>query len=139
MFNVLGATGSGWFTDRYNPRLLLAIYYGSRGIFLLCLPWLMASTVDLNLVVFVVGYGLLDLATVPPTITLCLDFYGEETGPVVFDWVNAAHQLGAGATAFLGGVARDMFGSYTVVWVGNGALCVTAVLMSLTINRTPTR
>ncbi|MGH3624798.1 MAG: MFS transporter, partial [Sciscionella sp.] len=69
VFNVLGATGSGWLTDRYNPPLLLAICYGLRGISLLCLPWLMAATMQLPLVAFVVGYGLLDLATVPPTIT----------------------------------------------------------------------
>lgn len=66
VFNAVGATGSGWFTDRFNPRWLLAIYYALRGISLVGLPLSMASTVQPPMLVFVVGYGLLDLATVPP-------------------------------------------------------------------------
>jgi sugar phosphate permease len=136
VFNVVGATGSGWLTDRFNPRWLLAIYYGLRGISLLCLPLTMASTAGPSLVVFAVGYGLLDLATVPPTILLCREFYGSANGTVVFGWVSAAHALGAGSAAFLGGVARGAFGTYTAVWLSAGVLCVVAAMLSSMIKRT---
>jgi sugar phosphate permease len=133
--NVVGATGSGWLTDRFDARWLLGAYYGVRGVSLVCLPLLMDSTVRPPMLLFVVGYGLLDLATVPPTITLCQEFYGRASGPVVFGWVSAAHAVGAGAAAFLGGVARGALGSYTAVWLGAAALCGVAVLMSLAIRQ----
>src|SRR5262249_23668004 len=38
IFNFAGATGSGWLSDRIDPRLLLAVYYGTRGLSLVYLP-----------------------------------------------------------------------------------------------------
>ncbi len=89
-----------------------------------------------GLMVFVVAFGLLDLATVPPVIALCREFYGEDSA-IVFGWVNASHQIGAALAAFLGGVARDTFGSYDFVWVLLGAACAAAALLSLVIRRAP--
>lgn len=139
IFNVVGAGGSGWLTDRFDPRWLLAVYYGLRGISLAFLPWLMTSTVHPTMLIFAVAYGLLDLATVPPTITLCQEIYGDDDGPVVFGWVNAAHQLGAGGAAFLGGVARGAFGTYTPVWLVSAALCLLAVVLAMLIKRGPVK
>ncbi len=136
VFNVIGATGSGWLTDRFHPCWLLAIYYAVRGILLGGLPLLMAPSIQVPMLVFVVGYGLLDLATVPPTITLCRRLYGPDNGPVLFGWVSAAHALGAGSAAFLGATARSALGSYTPVWLGAATLCAVAALMSLAIKRT---
>ncbi|MEU8486431.1 MFS transporter [Streptomyces sp. NPDC048641] len=136
IFNVAGTVGSGWLTDRADPRRLLATYYALRGLTLLALPLLLTSAVDTPLVAFTVVFGLLDVATVPPTIALCRAHYGADA-PVVFGWVSAAHQVGAGAVAFAGGVARDTFGSYDPVWVGAGALCAGAALLALTLRRPP--
>lgn len=55
--------------------------------------------------------------------------YGED-GPIVFGWTNAAHQLGAGASAFLGATARDAFGSYDPVWAALAAGCLVAALLA---------
>ncbi|MFE5023607.1 MFS transporter [Streptomyces sp. NPDC056656] len=134
IFNVAGTVASGWLTDRADPRRLLAVYYALRGLTLLALPLLLTSAVDAPLVAFTVVFGLLDVATVPPTIALCRAHYGANA-PVVFGWVSAAHQVGAGAVAFAGGMARDTFGSYDPVWVGAGALCAGAVLLALTVRR----
>ncbi|MFF1761950.1 MFS transporter [Streptomyces sp. NPDC058266] len=134
IFNVAGTVGSGWLTDRADPRRLLATYYALRGLTLLALPLLLTSAVDAPLVAFTVVFGLLDVATVPPTIALCRAHYGADA-PVVFGWVSAAHQVGAGAVAFAGGVTRDAFGSYDPVWVGAGALCAGAALLALTVRR----
>ncbi|MFF2508347.1 MFS transporter [Streptomyces sp. NPDC058067] len=134
IFNVAGTVASGWLTDRADPRRLLAAYYALRGLTLVALPLLLTSAVDAPLVAFTVVFGLLDVATVPPTIALCRALYGADA-PVVFGWVSAAHQVGAGAVAFAGGVARDAFGSYDPVWVGAGALCAGAALLALTVRR----
>ncbi|MFI9777142.1 MFS transporter [Streptomyces sp. NPDC051956] len=134
IFNVAGTVASGWLTDRADPRRLLAVYYALRGLTLLALPLLLTSAVDAPLVAFTVVFGLLDVATVPPTIALCRAHYGANA-PIVFGWVSAAHQVGAGAVAFAGGMARDTFGSYDPVWVGAGALCAGAALLALTMRR----
>ena len=39
VFDLIGTTGSGWLTDRYDPRKLLFIYYGLRGLSLIYLPY----------------------------------------------------------------------------------------------------
>ena len=136
VFDVIGTILSGWLTDRFDTRRLLAVYYALRGISLLFLPMLLAPAVHPPMVFFIVFYGLDWVATVPPTLALCRDHYGEDSA-VVFGWVLASHQVGAAAVAFLGGVARDVFGSYDVVWYASGALCAMAALMALVIRRTP--
>ncbi|MGV9648293.1 MFS transporter [Streptomyces sp. NPDC003554] len=136
VFDVLGTVASGWFTDRYEPRRLLAVYYALRGISLLFLPMLLAPTVRPPMIFFIVFYGLDWVATVPPTLALCRERYGEDSA-IVFGWVLASHQVGAALVAFLGGVARDVFGSYDVVWYASGALCAAAALMALVIRRRP--
>src|SRR5205085_4716989 len=39
IFDLFGTTASGWLTDRYDPRKLLFMYYGLRGISLIFLPY----------------------------------------------------------------------------------------------------
>jgi predicted MFS family arabinose efflux permease len=136
VFDIAGTVASGWFTDRISPRRLLAIYYGLRGVSLMFLPMLLADSIHPPMLLFIVFYGLDWVATVPPTIALCREHYGENSA-IVFGWVLASHQIGAALVAFLGGVARDAFGSYDVVWYSSGALCAIAALMSLVIRRRP--
>ncbi|MEV6795517.1 MFS transporter [Streptomyces sp. NPDC051320] len=135
-FDVVGTIASGWFTDRFESRRLLAVYYALRGISLLFLPLLLAPAVHPPMIFFIVFYGLDWVATVPPTIALCREHYGEDSA-IVFGWVLASHQVGAALVAFLGGLARDVFGSYDVVWYASGALCAAAALMALVIRRRP--
>ncbi|MFE2940285.1 MFS transporter [Streptomyces sp. NPDC059255] len=137
VFDVVGTIASGWFTDRYEARRLLAVYYALRGVSLLFLPMLLAPAVqptDPSMVLFIVFYGLDWVATVPPTMALCREHYGEDSA-IVFGWVLASHQVGAAVVAFAGGVTRDVFGSYDVIWYASGALCAVAALMALVIRR----
>ncbi|MFB6689014.1 MFS transporter [Streptomyces virginiae] len=136
VFDVAGTVASGWFTDRFESRRLLAVYYALRGISLLFLPILLAPSVRPPLIFFIVFYGLDWVATVPPTIALCREHYGDD-GAIVFGWVLASHQIGAAVVAFLGGLARDLTGSYDVVWYASGALCAVAALMAMVIRRRP--
>ena len=117
-------------------RRLLAIYYGLRGLSLMFLPMLFSDSIHPSMVLFIVFYGLDWVATVPPTIALCREHYGENSA-IVFGWVLAAHQIGAALVAYLGGVARDALGSYDVVWYSSGALCAVAALMSLVVRHRP--
>jgi len=134
VFDVVGTVASGWFTDRFEARRLLAVYYALRGLSLLFLPLLLAPSVHPPMVLFIVFYGLDWVATVPPTLALCREHYGEDSA-IVFGWVLASHQVGAALVAFLGGLARDVFGTYDIVWYASGALCAAAALMALVIRR----
>ncbi|SDC20114.1 MFS transporter [Actinokineospora iranica] len=137
---VCSATGtviSGWLTDRVDARLLLFGYYALRAIALFLLPSTLAPTVAPSMVVWVVVYGLIDVATVPPTIHICRQLYGNDS-PVVFGWVNAAHQLGAGAMALVAGMLRDSLGSYDAMGYSAAALCVGAAGIALTLTTSTT-
>ncbi|MGV9787032.1 MFS transporter [Streptomyces sp. NPDC004673] len=136
VFDVLGTIASGWFTDRFDSRRLLAVYYALRGVSLLFLPMLLGPAVQVPMVFFIVFYGLDWVATVPPTLALCRERFGDDSA-IVFGWVLAAHQIGAALVAWLGGFARDVFGSYDMVWYASGSLCAAAALMSLVIRRRP--
>lgn len=134
LFDIAGTITSGWFTDRFDARRLLAMYYTLRGISLMFLPMLFAATVRPPMLFFVIFYGLDWVATVPPTLALCRVHFGDDA-PVVFGWVLASHQIGAALVAFLAGYVRDTFGSYDPAWYASGALCAVAALMALVIRR----
>ncbi len=137
IFDILGTIASGWLTDRYNPKVLLAVYYQFRGIGLLVLPLLLSATVQPSMIVFVVIYGLDWVATVPPTAAICRKTFGAD-GSVVFGWVFAAHQLGAAAAALGAGAIRDATGEYTYAWFGAAAMCTIAAVISATIRKDKT-
>jgi predicted MFS family arabinose efflux permease len=134
VFDVVGTIASGYLTDRINPRILLAIYYGGRGVSLLILPFLLSATPTPPIILFVVIYGLDWVATVPPTAALCREVFGAD-GPVVYGWVFASHQVGASIAAVGAGVLRDVTGQYTWAWFGAAALCVVAAVVSAGIAR----
>nr|WP_306632480.1 MFS transporter [Arthrobacter ulcerisalmonis] len=134
IFDIVGTIASGWLTDRFNPRILLAVYYQFRGIGLLVLPLLLSAEVQPSMIVFVVIYGLDWVATVPPTAAICREHFGAD-GSVVFGWVFAAHQLGAAAAALAAGAIRDTTGQYTYAWFGAAAMCTIAAVISATIRR----
>ncbi|WP_205629572.1 MFS transporter [Jiangella muralis] len=134
IFDLIGTVASGWLTDRFDPRLLLGVYYALRGVSLMVLPLLLAGEVHPPMLFFIVFYGLDWVATVPPTIALCREHFGA-SGPIVFGWVLASHQIGAALVAFGAGLTRDAYGSYDLAWIGAGALCAMAAAMALAIRR----
>ncbi|MEV0292690.1 MFS transporter [Nocardia sp. NPDC050710] len=134
IFDVAGTIFSGWLTDRVDPRYLLLAYYTLRGLSLLILPSLFAPDTEPSMWVFIIFYGLDWIATVPPTVMLCRELFGDD-GPIAFGWVFASHQIGSAIAATGAGVIRDLQGSYDLAWYLAGALCGTAALMSIVIRR----
>lgn len=137
IFDVAGTIFSGWLTDRFDPRWLLGGYYALRGGSLLILPDLFAATTEPPMWAFIVFYGLDWVATVPPTVALCRERFGM-TGPIVFGWVFASHQIGAAVAASAAGFTRDHAGSYDLAWYAAGALCLAAAVMSVRIRASET-
>ncbi|MFL6817258.1 MAG: MFS transporter [Bradyrhizobium sp.] len=135
VFDFFGTIVSGWLSDRYDNRWLLFWYYGLRGLSLLLLPFTDFSFYGLSL--FAMFYGLDWIATVPPTVRLTAQRFGPERANLVFGWIFAGHQLGAGAAAFGAGLSRTVLDTYLPAFFAAGALCVLAALITLTIARAP--
>ncbi len=136
LFDLFGTTASGWLTDRYDPRRLLCMYYGLRGLSLLALPFLEFHAASLTL--FAVFYGLDWIATVPPTVALCNRAFGERDAPIIFGWVLVGHQAGAAVAAFGAGIVREATGSYNLAFLTGGAFALAAAL-AIVITRGATR
>jgi MFS family permease len=134
VFDLVGTIGSGWLTDRFDPRLLLGAYYALRGVSLALLVPLFGADLNASVLAFVIFYGLDWVATVPPTLALTREAFGA-AAPIVFGWIFASHQLGASFAALVAGLARDALGSYDAAWYGGAALCVVGAALSLSIRR----
>src|SRR5438105_2599648 len=133
VFDFFGTIVSGWLSDRYDNRWLLFWYYGLRGLSLLLLPFMDFTLYGLSL--FAMFYGLDWIATVPPTVRLTAQKFGPERANLVFGWIFAGHQLGAGAAAFGAGLSRTIYATYLPAFFVAGALCIVAALIVLAISR----
>jgi MFS family permease len=135
IFDIAGTVASGWLTDKVDSRVLLAIYYGGRGLSLLAIDAVLAPDVQPALWVFVVFYGLDWVATVPPTVALCRQHFGLADSGIVFGWVFASHMVGAGVGASIAGWIRASSGSYSSAWLFAAGLCFASVVIALSIPR----
>lgn len=131
IFNVFGTTLSGWLTDRIDVRTILAVVFLARALTLLWLPAIMTGVFDSRIITFGIIFGIMDVATVPPIITICNRVYGDD-GPSIFAWVNVFHQLGAGLMALSGSMIWIAVGSYDPLWYVSGALCIVASVVVYT-------
>lgn len=133
VFDLIGTTASGWLTDRFDPRKLLFMYYGLRGLSLIYLPYADFSFYGLS--IFAVFYGLDWIATVPPTLRLTNECFGDQEAPVMFGWTLAAHQIGAASATFFAGMMRTVEGRYLEAFVIAGATGLVAAGMALFVGR----
>lgn len=135
LFDLVGTTASGWLTDRYDPKKLLFFYYGFRGLSLIALPFIDFSATSLTL--FALIYGLDWVATVPPTLKLANQTFGEAAAPILFGWIALGHQIGAGIAAFGAGFIRSAWGSYTSAFLIAGLFGLLAALLLAISARRP--
>jgi len=127
IFDLVGTTGSGWLSDRFDNRMLLFTYYGLRGLSLLYLPYGFGSEGH-GLGLFAVFYGLDWIATVPPTVALTRQAFGPERASLVFGWIMAAHQVGAALSASFAGFIRTTEGNYDHAFLLAGVLCMISAI-----------
>jgi predicted MFS family arabinose efflux permease len=134
IFDLLGTTGSGWLSDRFDNRRLLFMYYGLRGLSLLYLPHAFGNGTH-GLWPFTIFYGLDWIATVPPTVALTAQAFGRERTNVMFGWIVAAHQIGAALAAYGAGYVRTYEGHYDLAFIVSASLCLIAAFGVLMIGR----
>lgn len=134
MMNVVGTLASGWLSDRYDNRKLLATYYGFRALSLCALPFI----IDMRgLALFAIVYGLDWVATVPATVNLTATRFGKASLGTLYGWIFCSHMIGAGIAAFAGGFFRDLMGDYHLMFLSAAVMGFIAVFLSMNI--TPQR
>jgi sugar phosphate permease len=132
VFNFVGTIASGWLTDRVDPRRLLLVYYGFRGVSLLFLPFIHDT---MSIAAFAILFGLDYIATVPPTVALVADRFGQHNVGVVYGWVFASHMVGAAVAAWVAGIVRENVGDYAAAFVAAGWIAIVAGFAALAIRR----
>jgi MFS family permease len=131
MMNIVGTTASGWLADRFDPRKLLACYYGFRALSLAALPLILDVP---TLMLFAVVFGLDYIATVPPTVKLATAAFGRASIGRIFGWIFFAHMVGAGLAAYGGGFFHDLLGDYHLMFISAAVLGFIAAGLSLGIS-----
>ena len=129
---VLGALLSGALSSKLNKGRLLCFYYGFRAVWVVLYLLVMPKNA-LTAFVFSIGLGLTGDATVSPTSGLVnRDFRLAEVATLI-GFLFLCHQIGAFASAWLGGILVDITGGYVAIWVIDIVLCAFACIMSMRI------
>lgn len=129
---IVGALLSGWLSTRVRQSRLLGFYYGFRAVWVVAFLVAMPKTLPFA-VLFAVGLGLTGDATVSPTAGLVNREFRIEHVATLIGVLFFCHQVGAFASAWLGGVLLDTTGGYTAIWAIDIAMCIFASAMSLRI------
>ena len=135
-FGVLSAVNgisvfcSGYFSDMFQRRYILAMVYFVRGLAFLCLLLLSGQ---IALWAFAIIGGMSWLATVPLTTALTSEIYGYKKLGSLVGLINMSHQIGGAGSVILFGMAYDYYGDYDLgLWVGVISLII-ATIASFTI------
>ncbi len=122
--NLVGSLASGWLTDRFDPRRLLATYYGLRALSLAALPLIFDVR---SLYLFAILYGLDWIATVPPTASLVSSIFGRASLGTIYGVIFFGHMLGASIAAYAGGLFHDLLGDYHLIFISATLMGVVAI------------
>lgn len=128
--NIVGTLSSGWLSDRYDNRKLLAGYYAFRALSLAALPLVIESR---GLYLFAIVYGLDWIATVPPTANLTAKIFGRASLGTIYGWIFFSHMLGAAIAAYLGGFFHEVLGDYHLMFISAALLGFIAAGLALRI------
>ena len=135
IFNIFGTLTMGYLSSKYSKKILLSWLYFLRAIALI-LFLLFPSSIYVALG-FGVIFGLLWLATIPPTNGIVAQIFGTKYLTTLFGIVFFSHQMGSFLGAYLGGYFYDQFGSYDYAWYLSILLSVFAGLVHLPIDERP--
>ena len=131
IFTMLGAVITGFLGQKFRMKNVLAGVYGIRILIALAFIFIPKS------VPFAfIATGMLGLtgdSTVPPTTGIISNKIGTLKMAIVYGSIFIGHQLGAFASAWLGGILVSTTLGYTALWIVDLCLCITATVASFKI------
>jgi MFS family permease len=131
LFNIFGTLTSGYLSTKFPKKLVLSFIYFMRGIVIALFIFLPPSPI--LAVLFGITFGFLWLATVPPTAGMVSFIFGTKYMGLLYGIVFLSHQVGSFFGAYLGGVFKEVYGSYDYAWYVSIALSIFAGLIHLPI------
>jgi MFS family permease len=134
LVNTVFTTLSGAVADRVGYKWLLGWIYAGRAV---TLVFLIFARDPVSLFVFAVAFGIVDFATIAPTVALSTTLFGRRSAGTVFGLVAASHQVGAALGTYAGGVIHDLTGSYAAFFAGTAILAAVAAGIAWAISETP--
>jgi MFS family permease len=137
LFNIIGSLGSGYVGQHFPKPILLSLIYIGRSIAITAFLLFPASPT--SVIVFAVVMGLLWLSTVPPTNSLVAIMFGTRHLGLLGGIVFLSHQLGSFLGVWMGGLLRDIYGSYDIVWWLGVGLGIFAAVVHWPISEKPVR
>ena len=135
LFNIFGTLGMGYLASKYSKKILLSALYFLRAVVLVLFLLLPSST--FTALGFGVLFGILWLATIPPTNGIVAQIFGTKYLATLFGIVFFGHQVGSFLGAYLGGYFYDNFGSYDYAWYLSVLLSIFAGFVHLPIDEKP--
>jgi len=135
LFNIFGTLGMGYLSSKYSKKILLSWLYFLRAIAILL--FLLFPTSIYVALGFGVVFGILWLATIPPTNGIVAQIFCTKYLTTLFGIVFFSHQIGSFLGAYLGGYFYDHFGSYDYAWYLSILLSIFAGLVHLPIDEKP--
>ena len=131
LFNVFGTLTSGYVSTKFPKKFILSFIYLMRGVVIALFIFLPPSPT--LAVLFGITFGFLWLATVPPTAGIVGSIFGTKYMGLLYGIVFLSHQVGSFFGAYLGGVFKEVYGSYDFAWYVSIALSIFAGLIHLPI------
>ncbi len=135
LFNIFGTLGMGYLASKYSKKILLSALYFLRAVVLVLFLFLPSST--FTALGFGILFGILWLATIPPTNGIVAQIFGTKYLATLFGIVFFSHQVGSFLGAYLGGYFYDNFGSYDYAWYLSVLLSIFAGFVHLPIDEKP--
>lgn len=143
-FNILGTVVSGFLADRWNCRMILAFLYGVRALTIVLLLIIVNDASLFGffisqshlLILFAISFGVVNFATVAPTMKLATEYFKHLSVGAVIGWIYLSHQLGSALGSFVPGVLFDLTGSYDMSFIASIILLIGASALSMMLPKT---
>lgn len=128
IFTMLGAVITGFLGQKFRMKHVLAGVYGIRILIAAAFIFIPKSVPFAFMAVGMLG--LTGDSTVPPTTGIISHKAGVAKMAVIYGSIFIGHQLGAFASAWLGGILVNTALGYTALWIVDLCLCTTATIAS---------
>lgn len=130
---MLGAAGIGFLGMKFPMKNLLGSVYGIRVFISLGFLFLPKSISFAFIMTALLGMS--GDSTVPPTSGIISKKFGSKNMAMLYGFALVGHQVGAFASAYLGGICVKNGWGYAPLWVVNMCLAAMASAASFSIRR----
>lgn len=130
---MIGAMMTGFLGINFKMKNVLASVYGIRV--LIAIGFLVLPPKSIPFAFIATGLlGLTGDSTVPPTTGIISHKVGSAKMAIVYGSIFIGHQIGAFASAWLGGILVNMSLGYSGLWLVDLFLCLIATIASIKIH-----